>query len=80
MEPKKEGEPGSPSGNLFQFQFVHRGDAEAAINVNDFTGDAACQIRAEERGRVADIFDGDGTANRGNRFAMRQHLTEIFDA
>ncbi|VDY34125.1 Uncharacterised protein [Morganella morganii] len=37
---------------LFQFQLIHCRDTETAVNMQDFTGNTAGQIRAEERCRV----------------------------
>ena len=75
--PPHRGEEGK---NLFQFQLVHGGDIEPAVNVNDFTGDTRGQVRAQEGCAVAHIFNGDGATDRGDRFAVRQHFTEIFNA
>ena len=65
--------------NLFDFQLVHGGDVEAAVNVNDFAGDAGRQVGAQECCAVTHVFSGDGATDRSDRFAVRQHFTEIFD-
>lgn len=65
---------------LFKFQLVHCGDTEATVNVNYFTRDTGSEIGAQKCCGVAHIFNGNGAANRRNRFTVRQHFTKIFNA
>ena len=47
--------------------------------MNDFTGDTRRQVGAQEGCAVTHVFNGDGATDRGDRFAVRQHFTEIFN-
>ena len=43
---------------LFKFQLVHCGDAEATVNVYDFTRDTGREIGAQKCCGVTHIFNG----------------------
>ena len=49
---------------LLQFQLIHCRDTETAVNMQDFTGNTAGQIRAEEPGKVWEEGDGQGVRHR----------------
>src|SRR5690606_12455466 len=69
-----------PKRELFGVEAGHADDAVAAIDVGDFSGDARGQVRAQERGGVADVLDGDGAADRGIGLDVAEDLAEAADA
>src|SRR5690606_33376691 len=65
---------------LFGFQAGHADDVVAAVDVGDFTGDARGEVRAQERGGIADVLDGDRAPDRGVGLDVAEDLAETADA
>src|SRR5690606_26336165 len=53
---------------------------EPAVNVRDLASDAGRQVRQQERGGIAHVFNGDGAAQWCSGFHKLENKLEVFDA
>jgi hypothetical protein len=53
---------------------------EAAVDISDLAGNAASQVRQQEGGGIADVFDGHVAAQRSIGGDDAEQLAEILDA
>src|SRR5690606_6990893 len=65
---------------LFGFQAGHADDVVAAVDVGDFTGDARGEVRAQERGGIADVLEGGRAPDRAGGLHVAEDLAETADA
>ena len=70
--------PHSAFAGFLRKAHAHR--AESAIDVEDLAGDAVGEIRAQERGGIAHVFERDIAAQRRDFGDAAQHLAEAGDA
>ncbi|SOZ98030.1 ABC transporter, periplasmic substrate-binding protein (fragment) [Cupriavidus taiwanensis] len=69
-----------PMPDLLRVGHARADHVEAAVDIGDLTRHAAGQVRQQECGDVADLFDGDIAAQRRGLLEMAEQLAETLDA
>ena len=59
---------------------AQRGGIEAAVDVQNFAGNPAREVRQQERGRVADFLDGGVAPQRRVLGVVAEEFPEVGDA